>query len=111
VANPGKFAAVLLAEDQVMPQAEIDKLLATGHDSEVTLKTPLPVHTTYFTAAVGADGKLKAFNDVYKLEAVVKKALGKDLQAQEPTQAAAPRTGGLADSTPRRCNAIVDAAQ
>jgi murein L,D-transpeptidase YcbB/YkuD len=84
VANPGKFAGVILAEDQDMSTKDIDKLLATGHDSAVELKTPIPVHTTYFTAVADADGKVTSFGDVYKLDAVVTKALGKT-----PPQAAA----------------------
>ena len=37
VANPGKIAAVILAQDQNMPQAEVDKLLASGYNSAVSI--------------------------------------------------------------------------
>ncbi|MGV1015278.1 MAG: L,D-transpeptidase, partial [Methyloceanibacter sp.] len=106
VANPGKFAGVLLAEDQGMSSQEIDKLLATGRDSAVELKTPIPVHTTYFTAVAASDGKVETFGDIYKLDAVVTKALGNDLKAviaaapKPPTPQAAPSSETLADSTP-----------
>ncbi len=121
VANPGKFAGVLLAEDQGMTSEQIDKLLATGHDSAVELKTPIPVHTTYFTAVADSGGKVEVYGDIYKLDAVVAKALGKDVKSvavtatpattgagqsvELPTRKpaadqAAPRSGTLADSTP-----------
>ncbi len=121
VANPGKFAGVLLAEDQGMTSEQIDKLLATGHDSAVELKIPIPVHTTYFTAVADSGGKVEIYGDIYKLDAVVAKALGKDVKSvavtatpattgagrsvELPTRKpaadqAAPRSGTLADSTP-----------
>lgn len=81
VANPGKFAGLLLAEDQNMTDAEIDKLMTKGHNSAVEIKTPIPVHTTYFTAVVDGEGKVKTFGDIYKLDAVVTKALAPDLKA------------------------------
>ena len=33
VEHPGKIAAVVLAQDQNLPQAEVDKLLASGYNS------------------------------------------------------------------------------
>jgi murein L,D-transpeptidase YcbB/YkuD len=83
VANPGKVAATILAEDKGMPQAEIDKLLASGYNSAVTLNTRVPVHTTYFTAAVDSEGKVQSFADVYSLDAAVAAAiLGKEAKAE-----------------------------
>jgi murein L,D-transpeptidase YcbB/YkuD len=75
VANPGKVAATILAEDKGMPQAEIDKLLASGYNSAVALNTRVPVHTTYFTAAVDGEGKVQNFTDVYSLDAGVAAAI------------------------------------
>jgi murein L,D-transpeptidase YcbB/YkuD len=75
VANPGKVAAVVLAEDQGLPQAEVDKLLASGYNSGVSLRHRVPVHTTYFTATVDEEGKVKAFADVYGLDAGVAAAI------------------------------------
>src|SRR3990170_4385551 len=81
VANPGKVAAVVLAEDQGLPQAEIDKLLAKGYNSGVSLRHRVPVHTTYFTAVVDEEGKVKSFADVYGLDGGVAAAiLGKGAQ-------------------------------
>jgi L,D-transpeptidase YcbB len=114
VANPGKFAGVLLAEDQNMTEEQIDKLMATGHDRAVEIKTPIPVHTTYFTAVVDEEGEVKTFGDIYKLDAVVTKALAPDLKAvviaakpvsPEGDEIGLPHrkpaaSGALADSTP-----------
>lgn len=83
VANPGKVAATILAEDKGVPQAEIDKLLASGYNSAITLNTRVPVHTTYFTAAVDSEGKVQSFADVYSLDAAVAAAiLGKEAKAE-----------------------------
>ncbi|HYJ58418.1 MAG TPA: L,D-transpeptidase family protein [Methyloceanibacter sp.] len=83
VANPGKVAAVILAEDRGMPASEIDKLLASGYNSGVALKGRVPVHTTYFTAVVDAEGNVKTYSDVYSLDAGVAAAiLGKEAKAE-----------------------------
>lgn len=68
VANPGKVAAVILAENKGVPQSEIDKLLASGYNSGVSINGRVPVHTTYFTVAVDAEGKVRTFNDVYGMD-------------------------------------------
>ena len=83
VANPGKVAATILAEDKGMPQAEIDKLLASGYNSAVALNTRVPVHTTYFTAAVDGEGKVQNFTDVYSLDAGVAAAILGNAARQE----------------------------
>jgi murein L,D-transpeptidase YcbB/YkuD len=75
VANPGKVAAVVLAEDQGLPASEVEKLLAKGYNSGVSLKHHVPVHTTYFTAVVDDEGKVKTFGDVYNLDSGVAAAI------------------------------------
>jgi murein L,D-transpeptidase YcbB/YkuD len=83
VANPGKVAAVILAEDQNFPQSEVDKLLANGYNSGVSLKHRVPVHTTYFTATVDDEGKIETFADIYGLDAGVAAAiLGKEAKPE-----------------------------
>jgi murein L,D-transpeptidase YcbB/YkuD len=83
VANPGKVAAIILAEDSGVPQAEIDKLLAKGYNSGVAIKNRVPVHTTYFTLSADAEGKLQSFNDLYALDAGVAAAvLGKGAEPE-----------------------------
>jgi len=117
VANPGKVAAVLLAEDKGMTQAQIDKLLATGYNSAVTLDHHVPVHTTYFTAVVDDQGKVATFADIYKLDGGITTALlGKGAKPEaiadnasakaKPNKPSAPAggvagaAGSVADSTP-----------
>jgi murein L,D-transpeptidase YcbB/YkuD len=75
VANPGKVAAIILAEDRGMPAAEIDKLLASGYNSGVSINGRVPVHTTYFTAAVDEEGNVRTFGDIYSLDAGVAAAI------------------------------------
>ena len=83
VANPGKVAALILAEDSGMPQAEIDKLLAKGYNSGVAIKNRVPVHTTYFTVSVDSEDKVQSFGDVYGLDSGVAAAvLGKQAQPE-----------------------------
>ncbi|MBK5197433.1 MAG: L,D-transpeptidase family protein [Methyloceanibacter sp.] len=113
VFKPGKIAAVILAADQNMPQAQVDKLLADGYNSAINVQHHIPVHTAYFTAVVNDDGKVETFADIYKLDGVIAAAiLGKDAkadavadnaQAKAKPQADAPAggaAGGFAYSTP-----------
>lgn len=94
VANPGVVAAVLLAEDKGWPKSKIDQLLAKGNNSGIALKTPIPVHTTYFTAVVDENGKVKTFNDLYRLDAKVASAvIGKSVGPSASN-------GSLATTTP-----------
>ncbi len=99
VENPDKFAAALLAEDKGWTKDKIDKLMANGKNTAIDLDHPLPVHTTYFTAVVDADGKVKTFADIYRLDDKVASAvIGKSVSAA-PVANAAPR-GSLAATTP-----------
>ena len=44
----------------------VASLVASEQQNQtVTIKRPIPVHITYFTARIEDDGKLKLFNDVY----------------------------------------------
>ena len=106
VDNPGTVAAVLLAEDKGWPKAKVDQLLDKGYDASVSLDHHIPVHTTYFTAVADADGKVTTYADVYKLDAVVAKAIVGDTAAAPavaqtaPVPPRKPANGSLAASTP-----------
>jgi L,D-transpeptidase YcbB len=104
VANPEKFAEILLKEDKNWGEAQIKEALAKGHDNKVDLDKPIPVHTTYFTAMVDENGKVETFADIYKLDAATAKGvLGKSGQAEAiaGNAPAKPKpAGGVADSTP-----------
>ncbi len=106
VYKPAKIAAVVLAADQNMPQDQVDKLLAEGSNTAISIQHHVPVHTTYFTATVDDDGKLQTYADVYKLDGVVAAAiLGKEARADAvadnaPAKAKTPKPdGSVADST------------
>lgn len=75
VEHPGKIAAVVLAADQNMPQAEVDKLLASGYNSAISITHRVRVLTSYFTAMVDDQGKVETFGDVYKLDGAVAAAI------------------------------------
>ena len=78
--RPTKLAEVLLAEDKGWEAKQVDDLVAKGNNSPVNLDHPIPVHTTYFTAVVGDDGKVSSFGDIYGLDSKVASAvLGKSV--------------------------------
>ena len=101
VANPDKFAATLLAEDKGWTKDKIDKLMANGKNTAVDLDHPMPVHTTYFTAVVDADGKVKTFEDIYRLDAkVASTVIGKSVGAPALANTAPAPRGSLATTSP-----------
>lgn len=106
VDNPGKVAAILLAEDKGWEKSKIDQLLNKGRDSSVALDNAVPVHTTYFTAVVDPDGQVKSFSDIYELDGLVAKAISDTGDASQTTaSASAPpwknnREESVAVSTP-----------
>src|SRR5262249_6403672 len=75
VGNPGKIAAVVLAADQNMPQADVNKLLATGYNSAVNITHHVPVHTSYFTALVNDQARVQPSDDIYKLDPALAAAI------------------------------------
>jgi L,D-transpeptidase YcbB len=76
VRDPLKLAELLLAEDQGWPTGKVGQVVASGQpNNQITLKHKIPVHITYFTAAVEDDGKLKLFADLYDHESKVALAL------------------------------------
>lgn len=68
VANPGKLAALLLAESNGWSNAKVNQAVAASKTTEVKLDKAIPVHTTYFTAVVDEQGEVKTFSDIYKLD-------------------------------------------
>ncbi|MEZ5873412.1 MAG: L,D-transpeptidase family protein [Hyphomicrobiales bacterium] len=109
VDNPGKVAAVLLAEDKGWPTSKVQKLLDDGYDASVALDHHIPVHTTYFTAVADADGKVRTFADVYGLDGAVAAAIDATDAVSPPASTPVAETapvpprkpeGSLAASTP-----------
>ncbi len=76
VRDPLRLAEVLLREDQGWDRARIDAIVgAAPVETPVEVKTRIPVHVTYFTEAIGDDGKESIFRDVYGHEQRIKLAL------------------------------------
>ena len=66
VQNPREFAQVLLGWDEEKVASKLAQGEESGESSNVALKTPIPVHLTYFTAWPDETGKINYFNDFYE---------------------------------------------
>ena len=74
VQKPLEFATKLF-QSQRLSMSKINKILATEKTTRVKMRKKMPVHLTYFTMWVEANGKLKSYKDVYKRDAMVAKIL------------------------------------
>jgi murein L,D-transpeptidase YcbB/YkuD len=75
VMNPWEFAAALLQNDPKVSAEKLKKLVG-GRETRVDLTEKVPVHITYFTAWVDADGNLVVRDDIYGHDAKVEEAFG-----------------------------------
>ncbi len=73
--NPLHVAEVVLAHDKGWSQSQVQEAVQTGVTDEVKLSTRIPVHVVYFTAEVDEQGQLRAFPDIYGLDAKIASAL------------------------------------
>ncbi|NIX77953.1 L,D-transpeptidase family protein [Microvirga terricola] len=74
VEQPFQLAEEILGADS-WSQQKLRGLIGKG-ERYVNLRTPLPVHLTYFTLAVDERGELKTFDDLYGFDRKVREALG-----------------------------------
>ena len=74
--KPSRLAEVLLKQDKGWDAQKVKDLIDKGYDSAVNLDHPVPVHTTYFTAAVDDQGKVTSFSDIYALDRKVAPIVG-----------------------------------
>lgn len=103
VQNPGRLAEILLEEDKGWSAAHVRGLLAQGGNNEVTLTKQIPVHITYFTAMVDADGRVQSFGDLYGHDNRVASALGgRPLPLEQPSIASAPSKDGPKEARRQR---------
>ncbi len=66
VREPQRLAELLLAADQGWPASRVAAAINGGpQNNQINLRQKIPVHITYFTAAVEEDGKLRLFGDIY----------------------------------------------
>ncbi|MEQ8697356.1 MAG: L,D-transpeptidase family protein [Bauldia litoralis] len=75
VQNPFDFGEALFASSSDVDGTKLRKMVGGG-ERWVNLKDKIPVHITYFTAWVDADGTLQLRDDVYGHDTRVAKALG-----------------------------------
>jgi len=76
VQNPERLAELILAEDKGWSTEQVRGLLAQGYNNEVQLTHEIPVHVTYFTAAVGDGGQVSYYGDIYGYDSRMSAALG-----------------------------------
>jgi len=75
VHQPLEFASLLFGLDQKMSRSRIDQIVDSRKLTRVTLETGVPVHLTYFTAWIDADGIPNFHRDVYERDLLVSRLL------------------------------------
>lgn len=75
LADPFDFAYHLLAKQTSDPQGFFQAKLATGKESRVNLKQPVPVHIIYRTAFTNNKGRTEFRRDIYGRDAKIWNAL------------------------------------
>ncbi len=77
LADPFDFAYALLARQESDPRGYFQSVLATGRETRVDLKDPIPVHLIYRTAFTTPKGHTQYRRDVYGRDAQIWQALNK----------------------------------
>lgn len=75
--DPQDFAAVLLSAQAENPRAVFEAALSSGRQTRISLRDPVPVHLTYATAFVLADGQMQFRKDIYGRDARIWEALAR----------------------------------
>ncbi|WP_375227724.1 L,D-transpeptidase family protein [Roseobacter sp. S98] len=75
LADPFDFAYALLAKQTSDPKGFFQAKLATGKETTVPLKKPVPVHIIYRTAFADEKGKVRFRRDIYGRDGRIWKAL------------------------------------
>lgn len=93
IRNPRRMAEILLDHDKGMTSERIGKILAGPRVlHKETLKRPVPVHMTYFTASTDDDGRLRMHPDYYGHDRRIALALtGKAISEPTVARAAKPK--------------------
>jgi len=68
VRDPNRLAALLLGEDKGWSPGQVERLLAQDTSTAIALNRKVPVHLTYFTAAIDENGQLNRFGDIYGID-------------------------------------------
>ena len=65
LSQPEKLADYLLRDNSQWPPEKINEAMNSGNEKFVSIKNPVPVFITYYTAWVDENGKLNFRNDIY----------------------------------------------
>lgn len=77
IGRPIDLAYGLLLNQVGNPEAVFQKALASGRETYLNLRDPIPVHLVYFTAFPDESGRIQRFPDIYGRDALVHAALVK----------------------------------
>lgn len=83
VQNPMEFADALMANESKISRTSLEAMFGPN-ERWVNPEKQIPVHLTYFTLRVGADGTLKSFGDVYGHNGKLIAAMGLNKPAIAP---------------------------
>jgi murein L,D-transpeptidase YcbB/YkuD len=75
VQNPDRLAAIIMKRDQGWNEGRTYSALEIGYDHQVPLRRKIPVHVSYFTLIVNADGSISTYRDLYGHDARMAGAL------------------------------------
>jgi murein L,D-transpeptidase YcbB/YkuD len=75
VEDPFGFAEALLEYEPAITVASLENTLGGG-ERWFNMERQVPVHLTYFTLRVGADGTVRSFGDLYGHNAAIIEMLG-----------------------------------
>ena len=101
VMEPWSFADVLLSEQPDWNAARLKKLVG-GPERRVDLSKHIPVHITYFTASVGADGELRPQRRPLRIRRANR--VGPESLRFGAGNLAASRPADLVANRPRKCH-------
>ena len=74
--DPLKMAEIILGPEGISRE-RIDQIVASGKNTPIRLKNPIPVYIVYLTAFVNKDGSVNFRDDVYGNDAILAEALAK----------------------------------
>lgn len=77
IGDPVDLAHELLRPQVDDPAAVFSKALASGRETYLNLRPPVPVHLVYFTAFPDENGRIQRYADIYGRDALVLAALRK----------------------------------
>jgi murein L,D-transpeptidase YcbB/YkuD len=75
LAEPFEFAYAMLAPQEADPEGRFHSALASGRETRIDIKNPVPVHLIYRTAITRAGGATQYRDDVYGRDAQIWQAL------------------------------------